>query len=72
MSLEHSPRRARYMIRGWNGITAYTGYGRTQLQEMIKRGEFEPPMKIGPRRVGWFEDVVRAWQDRLAASRERT
>jgi predicted DNA-binding transcriptional regulator AlpA len=65
-----SERRARRIIRGWDGLRAFTGYGRTQLQQMIKDGEFVPPMKLGPRAVGWFEDDVREWQDRLAATAE--
>ena len=33
-------KRARHVIRGWDGIRTFTGYGRTQLQDMIARGDF--------------------------------
>ncbi|MCC0059095.1 MAG: AlpA family phage regulatory protein [Hyphomicrobiaceae bacterium] len=59
-------KRARHVIRGWDGIRTFTGYGRTQLQDMIARGDFPAPMKLGPRAVGWFEETIRVWQDQIA------
>jgi prophage regulatory protein len=48
-----------------------TGYSRTQLQELIDKGEFPPPFPLSDtgRAVGWFEDDVVAWQQRRLAKR---
>lgn len=62
-------KRARLIIRGWDRMRAFTGYGRTQLQQMIRDGEFPEPMRLGPRAVGWFEEDVAAWQDGLGTHR---
>ena len=64
MSDEMRPQR---IIRGWEGIRVFTGYGRTQTQAMIKRGDWPEPIKLGPRAVGWRESDVRQAQDRIAA-----
>ena len=64
-------KRAREIIRGWDGLRKFTGYGRTQLREMIKRGEFVAPVKLGPRAVGWFADEVAEWQEQKLASRDK-
>ena len=64
-------RPARNIIRGWDSMRAVTGYGRTQLADKIAAGEFPAPVKLGPRAVGWFEDEIADWQDRLVAGRNR-
>ena len=71
MSDEEDEGRARRVIRGWAAITTFSGFGRTQTQEMIKRGDWPAPIKLGPRAVGWWESEVRAAQDRIAARQRK-
>jgi prophage regulatory protein len=52
-------------------VLAATGYQRTQLQELIDKGEFPPPFPLSDtgRAVGWLEDEVISWQQRRLAKR---
>ena len=66
-------------LRGWLGrysmcqegrrilrraeVERITGLPRSTLYEMINRGEFPPPVRLGRRAVGWFEADVLAWLD---------
>ena len=59
--------RPRRIIRGYGNLRAFTGYGPSQTKEFIARGEFPKPMKLGPRAVGWFEDDIAEWQEKIAA-----
>ena len=49
-----------------------TGYGRTQLQQLVDKGEFPAPIKLSDagRAVGWFEHDVIEWQQRRLAKRD--
>ena len=50
-------------------LPEFTGLQRTQLSELIARGEFPAPIRLSDsgRAVGWLRDEVAAWQrDRLA------
>ena len=49
------------------------GYGRTQLNELIERGEFPKPFRLSDsgRAKGWDEDEIIEWQAQRMASRER-
>ena len=68
-----SEKRARNVIRGWDRMREVTGYGRTQLQQMVAEGRFPKPIKLGPRAIGFFEDEIAEWQqDRLAARERKT
>lgn len=55
----------RRIIRGWKGIEAFSGYGRTQTQKLIDEGLWPQPVKLGERAVGWFADEVAQAQERL-------
>jgi prophage regulatory protein len=51
-------------------LPQFVGLQRTQIDELIKRGEFPKPVPLNDtgRAVGWLEDEVAAWQrQRLAA-----
>lgn len=63
--IEDDERRPRRIVRGWEGQREYTGLGRTAAQERVKAGLLKPPMKIGPRCVGWWEDDLVEYQQRL-------
>jgi predicted DNA-binding transcriptional regulator AlpA len=62
-------KRARRMVRGWEGVRPYFPYGRTQLQQMVAEGRFPKPIKIGPRAIAFFEDEILAAQEQLARQR---
>ncbi len=38
-----------------------TTYGRSSIYAMIARGEFPPPVVIGPNKVAWRESAVAEW-----------
>jgi prophage regulatory protein len=40
-----------------------TGLGRSTLYEMMARGDFPKPVRIGARAVGWRESDIVAWLD---------
>ena len=65
-----SDKRARRMIRGWEGVYPYLPYRRTQLQQMVKEGRLKPPIKIGPRAIAFFEDDLIAAQEEFARERD--
>jgi prophage regulatory protein len=53
-------------------LPAYAGLKRTQISELIKRGEFPRPIKLsdGGRAKAWLEDELLLWQRRRLASRD--
>lgn len=66
-SLDLDPRK---VIHRRAVIQARTGFSKTTLYELIKRGEFPAPVRITARAVGWIEAEVDAWMaQRVAASR---
>ena len=49
-----------------------TGLKKTQLYELIKRGDFPPPVPISVRSVAWVTTEVQRWiSDRIDASRDK-
>jgi prophage regulatory protein len=42
-------------------VEARTGLSRSTIYEMIGRGEFPRPVKLGRRAVGWLESAVTRW-----------
>ncbi len=42
-------------------IEALTGLSRSTIYEMMTRGEFPRPIRIGRRAVAWPESAVVAW-----------
>ena len=50
-------------------LPQFVGLKRTQIQEMIKRGEFPTPVRLSARRIAWLESEVVAWQQKQIAAR---
>lgn len=46
------------------------GVSNTTLYELIAKGHFSPPVKVGPRVSAWPEADVTAYIERLVASRD--
>jgi prophage regulatory protein len=51
-------------------VLSKIGLATTQLYELIKKGEFPQPIRIGPRAVGFLEAEVDEWIDERLAERE--
>jgi prophage regulatory protein len=53
-------------------VLAFSGYGRTQLLEAVKRGEFPAPVRLtaSGRAIGWIEEELVAWRDARKAARD--
>lgn len=50
-------------------IMRRTGFGRSSIYHLIKRGEFPPLVKIGARASGISSEVLDAWiNEKLGAS----
>ena len=45
------------------------GIGATTLRRMVSRGDFPPPIKIGPRRIAWHVSDYDRWLDARRAER---
>ena len=62
----------RYRLLRLPEVLRITGLARSTLFAMVARGEFPPPVHIGPRAVAWREDEVWAWvESRPRAVRPR-
>lgn len=44
-----------------NDVTKATGLSRSTIYLMISRGEFEPPVKLSDRAVGWKSTAIEAF-----------
>ncbi|MCF6099823.1 helix-turn-helix transcriptional regulator [Mesorhizobium muleiense] len=42
-----------------------TGLPRSTIYDKIAKGEFPKPIKLGARSVGWLEQDIDAWQQKL-------
>jgi prophage regulatory protein len=53
-------------------LPQFVGLQRTQIDELIKRGEFPKPVPLSDtgRAVGWIEDELAAWQRQRLAKRD--
>jgi prophage regulatory protein len=47
-----------------------TGLHRSQIEELIVRGDFPKPVKLSTRRKGWLESELVAWQQARIARRD--
>jgi predicted DNA-binding transcriptional regulator AlpA len=63
----------RRIIRRKN-LPDYVGLQRSQIDQLIQRGEFPAPITLadGGRARGWFEDEIAEWQQRRIKSRTGT
>lgn len=46
------------------------GLSSSTIYEMIARGEFPPPVKLGKRAVGWVESELDQWLEKRIKERE--
>jgi prophage regulatory protein len=51
-------------------VLARASIGRTAAYELIARGAFPPPVKVGSRMSRWIEWEVQAWIEQLAEGRK--
>lgn len=49
-----------------------TGLPRSTLYELMARGTFPKPIRLGARAVGWLETEIVAWQRARVAERDQT
>ena len=47
-----------------------TGLNRATIYEMVNRGDFPKPCKIGARAIAWPEDEIEAWAAERMSERE--
>jgi prophage regulatory protein len=52
-------------------VVAITGVSRAYRYELIARGEFPKPIKIGERLNVWSAAEISAWQEQRIAKRDR-
>ena len=52
-------------------VCALTGLKTSTLYEMIARGDFVRPVRLGKRLVAWPENEIAAWQAARLAEREQ-
>lgn len=48
-----------------NTVEKITGLSRSLIYEMINRGEFPRPIRIGKRAVAWRESDIAEWQSHV-------
>jgi prophage regulatory protein len=51
-------------------LTRITGLSIPYIYELISKGEFPKPIKLGERASGWISAEVAAWQARRIAARD--
>jgi prophage regulatory protein len=53
-------------------LSQFVGLRRTQIDELMKRGEFPRPVPLSDsgRAVGWLEDELAEWQRHRLAKRD--
>ncbi len=47
------------------------GFARSSIYASISKGGFPPPIKIGPRAVGWLDTDIDAWIDACVEKTKR-
>ena len=58
------------VLRRGDGERA-TGLPRSTIYELMARGQFPKPIKLGPRAVGWLESEIAGWQRARIVERDR-
>lgn len=64
-----APRGARRILREPE-VRARTGLSGSTIRRRVKDGAFPKPVAIGRRAVGWFEDELADFLERLASGRD--
>lgn len=52
-------------------LPSFVGLKRTQIDVLIKSGEFPRPVKLSKRAKAWLESEIVAWQAQRIAERDR-
>jgi prophage regulatory protein len=65
------PERLHRIVRR-RDLPSFVGLQRTQIDELIKRGQFPKPISLSDsgRAIGWVEDEVAAWQRHRLVKRD--
>ena len=51
-------------------VEARTGLSRSSIYVRVAKGTFPPPIRLGPRAVGWLESEVNQWiREQISATR---
>jgi prophage regulatory protein len=51
-------------------VSERTGLPHSSIYRFVDEGRFPPPIRLGPRTIGWLESEVDAWiADRIAETR---
>jgi prophage regulatory protein len=60
-------------ILRWPELKDRIGFSRSHIHNLVAKGEFPPPVKIGARASGWLESQVNTWlEQRIAQSQTDT
>jgi prophage regulatory protein len=60
-------------ILRWPELKQRIGFSRSHIHNLVAKGDFPPPIKLGNRASGWLESQVNAWlQQRIAQSQTET
>jgi prophage regulatory protein len=51
-------------------LPRHVGLRSTAIDAAIERGDFPPPIPLGPRAVGWLGSELAAWQQARVAKRD--
>jgi prophage regulatory protein len=46
-------------------VEKVSGHKKSQIYVLMAKGEFPRPVKLSEQSVGWFEDEIEAWQNKL-------
>lgn len=65
--MEKAQKRSVIKIRG---VTLVTQISRSAIYELIKKGLFPKPIKLGVRASGWFESEIEQWLEEKAKQRD--
>ena len=49
-------------------VELVTGLAKSSIYEAMAKGRFPKPVRITPRRVGWLESEIAAWQEKAIAT----
>jgi len=55
-----APPESAVLIR-MEGVLAVTSLSRTQVEKMMRRGDFPKPRRVSDRVVAWLPDDLKAW-----------
>lgn len=51
-------------------VIEITGLNRATIYEMVDRGDFPKPAKIGARAIAWPSNEIQSWADERLAERD--